>query len=93
MHLRYVFAASFAVLWLVSKLWLVSVWNDLIDQVNTMALPKDRIPEGGSIANRRAIRLHRQFFPQSRLRKKLNYLYWMNGLSGLSAIACVVQFK
>ena len=72
----------------------IFVFRRMMNQVNG-ALPADsRIPEiGPSWLQGRVIKLHRQFFPDSTLRRELYALWWLTTAAFLSALACVVSFK
>ncbi len=85
-----------AILFLVAILLqfrLIYVFKQMIHDVNGALPAGTAVPTfGPSWIRGGVIRLHRQFFPESGLRKKLYGVWWWEMAAFLSALACVVRF-
>ena len=94
MHWRYVAAAGFAAAWYGFYLALVVVQTRMFAEVNSKLPFEQRIGIVGPSSDRsRIIRLHRQYYPDSRLVRRFYTYWWGNVLSGTAALACVIHFK
>ena len=75
------------------QLRLILLFSQMMDEVNGI-LPGDaQIPElGPSWLSGKVIKLHRQFFPNSKLRRRL-YIGWtLETAIFLSGLACIIRF-
>jgi hypothetical protein len=72
----------------------IFIFRRMMDQVNGVLQANCQIPEiGPSWLQGKVIKLHRQFFPDSTLRKEL-YVFWcLTTATFLSALACIVEFR
>ena len=72
----------------------IFIFRRMMNEVNGLLPPGDQIPEiGPSWLRGRVIKLHRQFFPESTLRKEMYTLWSLQTAMFLSAVACIVSFK
>jgi hypothetical protein len=72
----------------------IGVFRAMMNAVNATLPPESRIPDiGPSWLRGKVIRLHKQRFPESQLRKEL-YGFWFAMLAAfLVAVGSVVSFK
>jgi hypothetical protein len=72
---------------------MIEVFRQMIREVNGALPAGSAVPKfGPSWIRGRVIRLHRQFFPESGLRKKLYKVWWLQTAAFISALACVLRF-
>ena len=72
---------------------LILLFRQMMSEVNGILPADSQIPElGPSWLRGRTIRLHRQFFPASRLRKKVYILWTLMMATFIFALACVISF-
>jgi hypothetical protein len=89
----YVAGAILFVIAILFQFRLIYVFQQMIREVNGALPAGTAVPTFGPTWIRGGvIRLHRQFFPASGLRKKLYKLWWLEMAAFLSALACVVRF-
>jgi hypothetical protein len=85
-----------AILFLVAFLFqlkMIGVFRQMIRELSGALPAGSAVPEfGPSWIQGGVIRLHRQFFPESRLRKKLYKVWWLQTAAFFSALACVMRF-
>ena len=94
MQIRYILAAIFGAAGFVFSMWRFSIWNEIVDEVNKMALPGDRAPEWTPRSQSpRVMQLHRQFYPKSSKRTRVLRVGLLAVVSFLLAFACVAVFK
>ncbi len=87
-------AAILTMIAVAAQLRMIVIFRRMISDVNAV-LPRDtRIPAiGPSWLRGRVIQLHRQFFPASRLRRKLYGTWIIAMLAFASALICVVRLS
>lgn len=70
------------------------IFGQMRDAVNSSLPDNDRIPEiGPSTLQGKVIRLHRQMFPTSKLRRRLYQWWWAEVIAFTAAVVCWARFK
>jgi hypothetical protein len=88
------FAAALFLIAIAFQVKGIFIFRRMMNEVNGLLPPGDQIPEiGPSWLRGRVIKLHRQFFPESTLRKEMYTVWSLQTAIFLSAVACVVRFK
>ena len=87
-------AITFGLVSLVFQIFIILAFSKIRKEVNGIASANERVPVFGPSSERgRAIKLHKQYYPHSDLRRKF-YVAWAGQvLFGMVALACVLQFK
>jgi hypothetical protein len=91
--MRIIVPAALFLLAIGLQIWMILVFRRMMDEVNHMLPDDSGIPEiGPSFLRGRVIKLHRRFFPNSTLRKRLYGLWGLQMLAFGFALACTLTF-
>jgi hypothetical protein len=72
----------------------IFIFRRMMKEVNESLPGEAQIPEfGGSWLRGKVIRLHRQFFPNSSLARKLYIAWWICMALFISSLACVIRIQ
>jgi hypothetical protein len=92
--MRYVAGALLLLAAFLLQLRMIAVFRQMIREGNSAAPAGFAVPTfGPSWIRGGVIRLHRQFFPDSGLRKKLYRVWGLEMAAFISALACVLRFS
>ena len=90
--MRLLFGGVFFIGALAFQLRMISVFSRLKREVNAQLSEEQRIPEWGlSLLRGRVIRLHRYYFPASRLRREMYVAWYIEMALFLAALCCVFR--
>lgn len=91
--MRFVVGGVFLIVSIVSQLRVIFLFSQMMDEVNRLLPGESQIPAfGPSWLRGKVFRLHRQFYPASKLRRNV-YKWWViEMIAFLTALACVVRF-
>ena len=91
--MRFFIGGGFLVVTFVLQLCMIAVFRRMMCEVNAALPEESRIPEVGlSLLRGRVIKLHRAYFPASRLRKQM-YAWWVAEVCAfMLGLGCVIRF-
>lgn len=91
--MKYVIGAMLFIGAVIVQIRCIAIFSRMMDEVNACLLAANRVPEvGPSYLRGKVIDLHKQFFPDSRLRHQLYWWHSFGTILFLAAIGSVVRF-
>jgi hypothetical protein len=91
--MRFAVAGALFMVALACQIWGIVIFSKMMADVNRLLPPDARIPEvGPSWLRGTVITRHRQYYPNSSLRRSLYCSWWATTGAFVAALACVVRF-
>ena len=91
--MRFFWGSFFLVVTFVLQLGMIAVFRRMMSEVNAALPQESKIPGVGvSLLRGRVIKLHRAYFPASRLRKQMYALWVIEVCAFTLGLGCIIRF-